>query len=209
MLLIQIPDNTTIADTVTEVFRAMSHKTPPLSAFDRLIQWLLFQLMRLLNLLHGNSALNTAVRVGIWTAVVLAILWVVWSFIIQSEDRSSVAKFQRHRVQDYWQVAQQLADQGQYTEAAHALYTGLLYTIAQRRYVVVHDSKTIGDYVREVRKKAPPPMIALFTDFARSYEVVVYRLEICDAERYAHLHDLAVQMNQHVSAKPSTAKSAA
>ena len=44
-------------------------------------------------------------------------------------------------------------------------------------------SKTAGDYVREVRRRASPIFPSL-RDFARAYDIVIYGLGECDRERY-------------------------
>ena len=61
-----------------------------------------------------------------------------------------------------------------------------------------HPSKTIGDYVRELRRASAKgsvgSLLNTFTDFARVYEVVVYRDGSCDANRYATLRELVVPL---------------
>ena len=88
-------------------------------------------------------------------------------------------------------LAQQLAAQGNFTDAAHALYMALLESIARRGLVRLHSSKTVGDFVRELRARSSA-IYARFRDFARLYEVVVYGTGHCDRERYERLHALAL-----------------
>ena len=88
-------------------------------------------------------------------------------------------------------LAQQLAAQGNFTDAAHALYMALLEALARRGLVRLHSSKTVGDYVRELRSRSSA-IYARFRDFARLYEVVVYGTGYCDRERYERLHALAL-----------------
>jgi hypothetical protein len=88
-------------------------------------------------------------------------------------------------------LAQQLAAQGNFTDAAHALYLALLEAIARRGLVRLHPSKTVGDYVRELRARSAA-IFARFREFARAYEVVVYGTGYCDRERYERLHSLAL-----------------
>jgi len=209
VILFQHPGNAAIADTVAAVFRTLFHKPPPVSAWDQLLQWLSVQLLRFLELLQHISSLGIAFRIGLWTAVILAVFWVIMLLVLRSQDRVLTTRFRRQRTQDYWQLAQQLAAQEQYTEAAHALYSGLLYAIAQRRYVVVNDTKTIGDYVREVKKRAPSSLVAHFVEFTRSYETIVYRLGICDVTRYTHLYDLATRMTKETATGNTGTKTAA
>lgn len=92
---------------------------------------------------------------------------------------------------DPWLRAQALAAQGNFTDAAHALYLALLEAIARGGGVKLHPSKTAGDYVRELRSRSSA-LFSRFRDFARAYEFVVYGTGACDQERYERLHALAL-----------------
>jgi hypothetical protein len=91
---------------------------------------------------------------------------------------------------DAWSAAQQLAARGDYTAAAHALYAALLDAGARQNQLKLHPSKTAGDYVREVRRRASPIFPSL-RDFARAYDIVIYGLGECDRERYERLLSIA------------------
>lgn len=99
---------------------------------------------------------------------------------------------------DPWLVARQLAAEGRYTEAAHALYLALLARVAARVPLRLHASKTAGDYARELRKIAPS-VFGPFREFARSYEVVVYGLGECDEARFNGLIDLAGRIDPELT----------
>lgn len=92
---------------------------------------------------------------------------------------------------DPWGEAQRLAAAGDYTGAAHALYAAILSGAARAGLVRLHDAKTVGDYLRELRRRAPEPAFDAFRDFARSYEYVVYGVGACDRTRYERLSGLA------------------
>jgi hypothetical protein len=96
----------------------------------------------------------------------------------------------RARGRDPLLVAQEEAARGNFTDAAHALYLALLEALARREQVRLHPSKTIGDYVRELRARSSS-VFARFREFARSYEVVVYGIGTCDRERWERLSELA------------------
>jgi hypothetical protein len=91
---------------------------------------------------------------------------------------------------DAWTLAQRFAAEGQYTEAAHALYTALLARVSSRVSLRLHPSKTAGDYARDLRGSAPS-LFGPFREFARSYEVVIYGLGFCDQQRFQKLSQLA------------------
>jgi hypothetical protein len=96
----------------------------------------------------------------------------------------------RSAVADPWQLAQELAARGEFTDAAHTLHRALLEALASRDAVRLHPAKTTGDYLRELRTRAAP-LRAPFHEFSRAYDVVAFGLVPCDASRYARLNELA------------------
>jgi hypothetical protein len=100
------------------------------------------------------------------------------------------------RGQDAWTAAQELAAAGDFTGAAHALYVALLGSLAKRDLLRLHPSKTIGDYLRELRRRPSAPAQTM-VEFARTYELVAYGLRPCDADRYDRLRTLAARMIEH------------
>jgi hypothetical protein len=99
---------------------------------------------------------------------------------------------------DPWALAQRLAAEGRYTEAAHALYGALLARVAARVPLRLHPSKTVGDYARDLRDTAPS-VFTPFREFARSYEVVIYGLGTCDRSRFDGLIALAGRIDPELS----------
>ena len=99
---------------------------------------------------------------------------------------------------DPWALAQRLAAEGRYTEAAHALYGALLARVAARVTLRLHPSKTAGDYARELRRAAPS-IYGPFREFARSYEVVIYGIRECDRPRFDGLIDLAGRIDPELT----------
>jgi len=96
---------------------------------------------------------------------------------------------------DMWATARELATRGDYTAAAHALYAGILGVIARTGTVELHESKTIGDYARDLAARSSA-LLGRFSDFARDYEVVIYGIGSCDRERYERLDRLAVRIRE-------------
>ena len=97
------------------------------------------------------------------------------------------------------ELAQRLAAEGQFTDAAHALYLALVTSAARRGLLAVHESKTTGDYLRELRRAARGPGARRITDgeltgwrdFIRAYETVIYGVGTCDDAQYGTLRRLA------------------
>jgi hypothetical protein len=100
---------------------------------------------------------------------------------------------------DAWRAAQAEAAAGRYTEAAHLLYRALLETVSAHEQVRLHPSKTVGDYVRELRTRRSAAF-APFRDFARAYETVVYGARSADRQRYETLFALATPLVHRGSA---------
>jgi len=99
-------------------------------------------------------------------------------------------RMQADKAGDPWALAKRLAARGAYTEAAHALYGALLGRVSARVPLRLHPSKTAGDYARDLRSTAPT-IFGPFREFARGYEVVMYRLGSCDQPRFQSLLELA------------------
>jgi hypothetical protein len=51
----------------------------------------------------------------------------------------------------------------------------------------------VGDYARELRR-VQSPLAARYREFARLYEVVIYGVGTCDADRWARLQSLAADL---------------
>ncbi len=181
-------------DTIAAVFAQRAYdRTIAESLWDRLIFYLWEQLARVLSAI-GKSSATRPVALGVLG--VLAVLAIVRIAIaVRSAEftpGNGARRFLRRRV-DPWLDAQRLAAEHRYTDAAHALYAALLQSVAQREDLRLHPSKTVGDYLRELRWRSSV-LVPSFRDFARLYEVVVYGLGICDQERYERLYALASGM---------------
>ena len=88
-------------------------------------------------------------------------------------------------------IAEREAREGNFTEAAHALYAALLGAIARQHQIKVHQSKTVGDYARELRARGSA-LLGGYREFGRTYETVMYGLGSCDRERFDRLYAIAV-----------------
>lgn len=189
---VQAPNGGAISDTLTSVFRQrIYNRSIPDSLWHRALHWLGHQI--------GNAVAFIARTPGhrwIFFGAALCFIGAVIVNIITSYVGSApgAARLNGRRRGDVsgdpWALAQHLAAAGNYTDAAHALYQGLLLALARRDHVRLHESKTVGDYARELRSRSSQ-RFAPFRDFARTYEVVVYGLGTCDRDRYDRLQRLA------------------
>lgn len=196
--VLQLPrlDDAAVHDTVEAVFSQAAYSRGVL----RMPDWLRRALRWVAELLGEARIPFDASPVFFWGSVALLVAVValvvarnVWA---ARQRRIVMAGAGAPRARgaglprDPWLAAQALAARGDFTAAAHALYHALLATLARRGQVKLHPSKTVGDYVRELRARSSA-IFARFRDFARSYEVVVYDVGWCDRERWERLHALA------------------
>jgi hypothetical protein len=134
------------------------------------------------------------VRTGVYALLLVVLIVVVARIAMLSnagrEFRSRGAFGGRGGPEDAWADAERLARAGQYTDAAHALYRGVLYDMARQDQIQLHYSKTVGDYGRDLRRRAST-LAPRYREFARSYETVVYGLGTCDRVCYERLYALA------------------
>lgn len=82
--------------------------------------------------------------------------------------------------------AERLAGEGHYSEAAHALYQGVIQQLARNGQVRPHRSKTSGDYVRELRAHGSPAQQS-FRRFGRRYDRILFGDGRCDAAGFEAL----------------------
>jgi hypothetical protein len=91
---------------------------------------------------------------------------------------------------DLWSEAQGLAAAGDYTAASHALYAALLVRVARSGGIMLHASKTGGDYWRELYRRGLP-IAADFRSFSRRFDRVMFGTGSATAEDFAELANLA------------------
>ncbi len=177
-----------VRDTVRAITEDAAYdRTLTRSLLEQFLDWIAGLVARALRLLPE-------VGVGRWVLIVLAVALavlvvarVVMAMRAQREFRAGDARGPRAaRRLDPWTEAERLASGGAYLEAAHALCAALLSASARRGEVVLHPSKTTGDYAREMRRRGAPSLRA-FQGFRDRYDRVVYDAQRCSADEYAML----------------------
>lgn len=194
----QISDSA-IRDTLTAVFAGPDFTSVARETlFSRVIHWI-GELLRELQRLTGGS------RLLYYTVMIAAVLMVVGIIARTVYLAYAGGAFgggrgrlltgaARRGAADPWAIAQRLAADGDYTAAAHALYGAVLLNASREGLVRLHDAKTIGDYLREMRARASAKLLQTFREFTRGYEHVVYGVGQCDRARYERLYGLASQI---------------
>ena len=189
-----------IRDSVSAVFRQPAYaRSLKESTWDRFVSWLGEWIRSLFEAIHGSRVVYWT-TIGLFTVLIAAVLGrAAYLGYLQREQSAQDHGFRTRGTsrggRDPWVLAQELAGAGNYTDAAHALYRALLEALARRERVRLHPSKTVGDYVRDLRQRSSS-LFTRFRDFARSYETVVYGVGHCDRERYERLHALAAPIVQ-------------
>lgn len=193
-------DDDVIREAARQIYTAAEYNR--FSPWDRLWGYLTEQFGRALAWLLQNIApWIPETGVGRWLLVILIAvlltlaLWLGVTFWRQRDTRLAREQERLHRPEHTFADAERLAALGRFTDAAHILYAALLAAVGRRGHVRLHPSKTIGDYLRELRR-ASSPLLARFRDFARAYELVIYGLGECDRERYDRLRSLALPLVQ-------------
>jgi len=198
LLAQQIPDRR-IAAAVDTVFHDPAYQR--LTLGQAVWHWFESLLLRALGSVFRWYSQLRASPVLFWTlllvvaALVAAIVVravVMWRWRHLDVARGAVWRGMRGAGRDDpWTAAETLAAAGDYTSAAHALYAAMLESAARQQQIRLHPSKTVGDYVRELRTHSSS-LFTRFREFGRSYEVVIYGIGTCDAARYHQLYALAV-----------------
>ena len=183
-----------VRDTISAVFGQRRYdRDVARSLLDRLLELLARWWSELAALMHERPVLGRSLAIG--AAVVVALFlarlaWVAWLRREQGATLGAASRGGRRAAGDPWQAAQRAAAAGDYTAAAHLLYGALREAIARRERIRLHPSKTAGDYVRDLRQRSSS-LFTRFREFARTYEVVVYGIGVCDRERWERLYALA------------------
>jgi hypothetical protein len=169
-----------VHDTVRNVlsdpaFRRSVRRT----LLDRIFTWLFEWWNRLTQAVRHMPSLRT---LGL-ALVAIVVLFLVVRLIFSAKAERAEASARRHQRdatlhEDPWAVAEALRNEGRYEEAAHALYRGVLNTIARTERVRLDPARTAGDYARELRRKGSGST-AMFRAFTRRFESAVYGHERC------------------------------
>ena len=178
-----------VHDTVHAVMRGEAFRRSLQSSIaDRLLRWLGDWFHRIFGFLDGVTSLRTIVLWLVGLLVLLVLARLLLAARARDEQASSGALSERaRRGEDAWRTADRLLAEGRYEEAAHALYRGVLASVAQAERIRLDPSKTSGDYARELRARNAPSLQP-FRAFVRRFDTVVYGRGATDA---ASLHELA------------------
>lgn len=177
-----------IHDTVGAIARQPAFRRDVRTLLDRLVTWFEDLFSRFAEMLggvpHGRMVTTTAAVV----VVVLIIGRIAYASRLRGRtfDEPGSPRARTGNSGDLWAEAEQLAAEGRFTEAAHALYRATLFLLAAGGVVRLHDSKTSGDYARELRRRGAAAYTA-FRRFGARYDRIIYGTGSCDASEYRAL----------------------
>lgn len=181
-----------VHDTVAAVVNGPAfRRSVQLSLAQRLLRWVMDGIDALTEYLRGSAPAR-------WTAIaftVLLVVLIIARFVMAARARAEESGVE-HRTrrgrtgEDPWRAAERLAAAGQFEDAAHALYRGVVESLADSDRLRLDPSRTSGDYARELRARGSARLPA-FRAFARRFDVAVYGHGVCDAGSIAELSRLA------------------
>ena|SRR5689334_21771349 len=175
-----------IHDTVAAIVRQPAYRRDiGTTLLDRLLQWLADAYERLVQAISGvpHGRLAATIAAGLVAGLIVA--RVVYAArlrgdVVAGPDGSHARATDGA---DPWVDAERLAARARFTEAAHALYHAGLAMLAARGLLRVLDSKTSGDYARELRRRGSP-VYAAFRRFGTCYDRIIYGTGVCSADDY-------------------------
>jgi protein involved in polysaccharide export with SLBB domain len=181
-----------IHDTVAAIARQPAYAAPVRQTLlGRLVRFIGDELRDLIQLFGGSQN----ARVVVIVAVALLILAIAGRIVVgrrlelRRRTASSLQIVGSTR-RDYWALAAELEQRGDFVGASHALYLAVLDALSRAGGVSFHASKTVGDYVRDLRQRRSPFSDA-FREFADRFERDVFGADTPNASTYRRLTDLA------------------
>lgn len=180
-----------IHDTVAAIARQTPYRRDfTRSLLDRILEWIADAFSRLIHAVGGVPHSRFIATIAFTIVVVLIVARVFYSARLRSGDEAAGVPGggRATSTSDPWRDAELLAAGGNYTGAAHALYRAALFMLAARGLVRLHESKTSGDYARELRRRGAP-VASVFRRFGARYDRIIYGDGVCDSSQYAALLD--------------------
>jgi hypothetical protein len=196
MLLAQIATRqlpaSAIHDTVAAIARGVDYRRSlRQSLLDRFFLWIGELISHFLRFIR-HSPMS---RPFGYAVIALIVLGVAARLLIAAQARDETRGPLRRRTrasgtEDPFAVADRLAAEGRYEEAAHALYHGVLLALSRQERLRLEPSKTSGDYARELRARGSA-YYQPFRAFGRRFDIAVFGHGGCDARLIDDLRALA------------------
>ena len=181
-----------IHDTVAAIVRQRAYAIPVRQTLlGRVLKFIGDRLRDLIELVGGWEN----ARIIVIVAVVLLLIAIAGRIVIgrRIEQRRQTAgslQVVGSSRRDYWALAAELEQRGEFLGASHALYLAVLDSLGRSGALSFHTSKTVGDYVRDLKQRRSPSLPA-FQEFGSRFEHDVFGAEAPSAVTYRGLAELA------------------
>jgi hypothetical protein len=181
-----------VHDTIAAIARGLEYRRSiRQSLLDRAFLWIAQAVERLIDYIRHLPASRT---IGL-TILGLIVAAIIARLVISSLARdASAPRARRARGggadEDPFAAAERLAAEGRFEDAAHALYRGVLLSLAHSDRVRLDPSKTSGDYARELRSRGSSSYQP-FREFSRRFDVAAFGFGARDAALVDDLRRLA------------------
>ena len=190
-----------VHDTVDAIARGIEYRRSiRQSLLDRAMLWLAQGFERLVDFIRH---LPSSRAIGLTILGIIVVLIAVRLVIAALARDESGGRARRRRAtaagEDPFLVADRLAAEGRFEEAAHSIYHGVLLSLARSDRVRLDPSKTSGDYARELRARGSAAYQP-FRAFSRRFDVAVFGHGGCDAALIDDLRRLAAPLAPHARA---------
>jgi len=185
-----------IHDTVAAIARQPAYRRDlGSSLLDRILQWIYEAYRRFADALAGVPHARLLATVAASAVIGLVVARLVYANRLRTAvvDLPNGARRRITSEADPWGEAEALAAAGRFTDAAHALYRGVLVVLASHKLVRLHESKTSGDYARDLRRRGAPAYSS-FRRFGQRYDRIIYGTGECSGPDYQTLLDHARQI---------------
>jgi uncharacterized protein DUF4129 len=181
-----------IHDTVAAIVRQPAYAVPVRQTLlGRVLKFIGDEFRDLIQLLGGSQS----ARVIVIVAVALMVLAIAGRIVVGQRlelRRKTAGSLQivGSARRDYWVLAGEMEQRGDFVAASHALYLAVLEALARSGGVTFHASKTVGDYVRDLKQRRSESLDA-FREFGNRFERDVFGAQPPNAATYRRLTELA------------------
>jgi hypothetical protein len=201
-LRVPVRDPQQVREVVHEVLSRPEFRPPPRSLIERVFDWVLEAIGRLLAALGGSGA-GGIVGLILLALVLLGVGVLAARFsrgLTPSPEVAAAVPGGRRRSAAEWRAEAEAQERaGAWREAVRSRYRALVADLASRGLVEEVPGRTAGEYWREVGRALP----AAATDFAGAtelFEVAWYGRSPTGAGEAAHLRDLSDRVLRRVGA---------
>jgi hypothetical protein len=201
-LRVPVRDSEQVREVTREVLSRAEFRVPERSLLERVVDWVLEMIGRLLAALGGSGA-GGIVGLILLGLVLLGVGVLVARFsrgLTPSPEVAAVVPGGRRRSAAAWRAEAEAQERaGAWREAVRSRYRALVADLAMRGVVEEVPGRTAGEYRREVGQTLPDAA-GDFAGATELFEVAWYGRSGTGAQQAAHLRDLSDRVLQRAGA---------